>query len=178
MEVVKDQTHAAEDNDVGIGLDTDAGQQFVIGFAGDGKMGIFWLSTKQLKTSIIGTLVSMNFLGTMRRVGFTDGPPASTRRSSAPSGVRHRWAGRLHQKRAQNIGRKFDLIERPRKWTRASVDRPLPPEKTCSETCSAGFRRSGPTIFAIPFSTTAKSPKPTLSARIVRISPTMERTFV
>ena len=42
------------------------------------KMGIFWLSTRQLKTSIMGIFVRIMFFGTMRVTGLTEGPPIST----------------------------------------------------------------------------------------------------
>ena len=53
------------------------------------KMGIFWLSTRQLKTSIMGTSVRIIFEASSRRTGFTDGPPigsfGSWDRSGPPS---------------------------------------------------------------------------------------------
>ena len=42
------------------------------------KIGIFWLSTKQLKTSIIGTSVRIIFEARTRSVGLTEGPPILT----------------------------------------------------------------------------------------------------
>ena len=42
------------------------------------KIGIFWLSTRQLKMSIIGTSVRIILVGTMRSAGLTEGPPMVT----------------------------------------------------------------------------------------------------
>ena len=50
------------------------------------KIGIFWLSTRQLNTSIIGTSVRIISEATMRRIGFTEGPPMSIRGSSSSAG--------------------------------------------------------------------------------------------
>jgi hypothetical protein len=76
------QAHAAEDDDVDLGLQRDAREQRVVGLAGAEKMGSFCDSTSVLNTSIIGMPVRTMLRGMMRLAGLTDGPPMSIRFSS------------------------------------------------------------------------------------------------
>ena len=99
------------------------------------KMGSFWLSTRVLNTSIMGIPVRISLLGTIRRDGFTEGPPMGiifsvragplSRGTPAPSKMRpSRWS------------EKDTIMGRPRKRTGSVVLTPWVPLNTCSVTRS------------------------------------------
>ena len=52
------------------------------------KIGIFWLSTRQLKISIIGTSVRIILEASTRFIGLADGPPIGTVGSLSSAGPR------------------------------------------------------------------------------------------
>lgn len=69
------EAHAADDDHVGIRLEGDAREQFVVGSPARAKIGSFCETTSELKRSIIGMFVRTMRLGMMRLAGLTEGWP-------------------------------------------------------------------------------------------------------
>ena len=75
--VVVLEPHAAEDDHVDFGLQSDAREERVVGLARPGEDGELLGSTRELKMSIMGMPVRTMLRGMMRLAGLTDGPPIS-----------------------------------------------------------------------------------------------------
>ena len=127
----------------------------------------------------MGTRVSIIFVGMTRMTGFTVGPPTGTRGSVDRSGPPSMGSPDPRKIRPRMFGEYTTSSGRPRNWTVASVDRPLPPAKTCRLTRF----RSRPMTLARDvspsvFSTSAMSPSATPEAYRRMTSPTISCTRV
>ena len=101
------------------------------------KIGIFWLSTRQLKTSIIGTSVRIIFEASTRLAGLAEGPPMAILGSWSRSGPPSIGRPVPPKTRPRMLAEQVTSGGWPKKRTVAWVESPLVPEKTWSEATSA-----------------------------------------